>query len=164
VPHSRLFDFDSTTAGAEYIDELAARARALMVPTGRVVLGHGVWRAEHVRFEGDEPVVGFDWDSLCRDREPSLVGAVAHAFSADWSRAEHVQAPTMEEAREFVAAYETARGRRFTAEERQLCSGAFAYGVAYTARCGHAAGIDTRDQPGSFQYLIAVEGDGLLRL
>ena len=163
-PHSKLFDFDATRCGAEYIDELAAAARACMTPIGRRVVGHSDWRAEHVRFEGDRPVVAFDWDSLCEEREPALVGITAHMFCADWSRADVAQAPTLEEAKAFIADYEAAAGRAFTPEERTLCSAAFAYSVAYTARCGHASGFDTRGQPGTFQHLLATVGTRLLDL
>src|ERR1700688_472638 len=39
-PHSKLFDFDATRDGAEYIDEVAAIARGRMVPVGRRIIGH----------------------------------------------------------------------------------------------------------------------------
>ena len=163
-PHSKLFDFDATHAGAGYIDEVAAAARAQMIPAGREVIGHTDWRAEHVRFDGDTPTVAFDWDSLCKDREPALVGITAHMFCADWSRDDVVQTPTLDEARAFVADYEAAAGKTFTRTERALCGAAFAYSVAYTSRCGHASGVDTRDQPGSFQHLIVSHGTELLHL
>ncbi len=163
-PHSKLFDFEATRHGAEYIDELAAAARARMMPAGRQVVGHSDWRAEHVRFDGDTPVVAFDWDSLCRELEPALVGITAHMFCADWSRDDVVQTPTLDEARAFVADYKAAAGLKFTQAERALCGAAFAYSVAYTSRCGHASGVDTRDQPGTFQHLIAKQGTKLLEL
>jgi hypothetical protein len=164
TPHSRLFDFDATRAGAEDIDAVAAEARSRMVPGGRTVLGHGDWRAEHVRFEAMRPVVAFDWDSLCKDREPALVGSDAHAFCADWSRSDRAQAPTLDEARAFVAVYERARGRPFDRDERTLCGAAFTYAVAYTARCVHSLGQDERRRPGTFQHLIAKHGAALLDL
>jgi hypothetical protein len=164
TPHSRLFDFDATSEGAEYIDDVAAKARARMLPVGCLVIGHTDWRAEHVRFEGDAPTVAFDWDSLQKIREPALVGSTAHMFCADWSKDGHAQAPTMEEARSFVREYEAARGRPFTAEERVLAGASFVFAVAYTCRCGHAAGVDARDVPGNFQHLLATEGEGLFEL
>jgi hypothetical protein len=163
-PHSKLFDFEATIEGAQYIDEVAAKALEHMVPAGRTVIGHGDWRAEHVRFEGNIPVVAFDWDSLCKTREPALVGSAAHMFCSDWSREGHVQAPTMEEARAFVAAYEAARGGAFSREERNLCAATFAYAVAYTCRCGHSTGVDARDQPGNFQHLLASAREDLFWL
>ena len=109
-------------------------------------------------------MVAFDWDSLGKEPEPALVGSTAHAFCSDWSRADHVQAPTLDEARAFVSAYEAARERPFDADERKLCGTAFAYSVAYSARCAHALGRDERRQPGTFQHLVSTHSRGLLDL
>jgi len=57
-----------------------------------------------VRFDGERIVAAFDWDSLHKEREPALVGYTAHAFCADWTRADIVPVPTLDEARAFVAA------------------------------------------------------------
>ena len=75
TPHSKLFDFAATAKGAEWIDDVAARAKERMNPVGRIVIGHGDWRTEHVRFLANKPVVAFDWDSLCCEREPALMKA-----------------------------------------------------------------------------------------
>src|SRR5262245_35310508 len=164
TPHSKLFDFEASARGAEWIDEVASLARQRMVPAGVRVIGHGDWRAEHVRFIGDKPVAAFDWDSLCCQLEPELLGTVAHGFCADWSRSDRRQAPTMEEARSFVGDYETARGSAFSASERRLLGASFAYACAYTARCGHALGGDEREKAGSFQHLVWTERADLLEL
>jgi hypothetical protein len=163
-PHSRLFDFEATRAGAEQIDALAAAARASLRPSGRVVLGHGDWRVEHLRFAGGRVAVAYDWQSVCRCEEPALVGFAAHAFCADWSGNDPRQAPTLEEARAFVADYESARGAPFDREERSVCAAAFAYSVAYTTRCGHAGGYDGRGVPGTFHHLLVTHGAELLKL
>jgi hypothetical protein len=163
-PHSKLFDFDATVDGASYIDHVARAARERLGPVGELVIGHRDWRAEHVRFVGDQPVAAFDWDSLCTVREPFLIGTTAHAFCADWTVQDRAQAPTLEEARAFVADYEKARGAPFHREERRACGAAFAYSCAYTARCGHALGQDQRKEPGTFQHLVAKHGADLLDL
>jgi len=162
-PHSRLFDFDATRRGAEEIDALAAAARAEMRPAGPLVLGHGDWRAEHLRFDGEQVVLAYDWQSICRAEEAALVGFSAHAFCADWSASDPRQAPSLDEARAFVADYEDARRTPFEREQRRLCGAAFAYSVAYTARCGHAGGYAGRDV-GTFHHLLAERGAGLLLL
>lgn len=162
-PHSKLFDFETTAAGADWMEDVARAARAVP-PAGELVIGHADWRAEHVRYEDGAIVVAYDWDSLARDREPALAGACAHGFTADWSREGRAQAPTLEEARAFVADYEAARGRRFDRAERAACAATFAYASAYTARCGHAFGADERDRPGTFQHLVWRHGRGLLAL
>ncbi len=167
TPHSKLFDFAATAAGADWIDDVARAARARMQPAGDVVIGHGDWRVEHVRFAGagDERIVAaFDWDSLCKQREPALVGFTAHAFCADWTRPGLACAPTVDEARAFVADYEAARGRGFHGDERRLAGAAFAYACAYTARCGWALGADERAQPGTFHALVAAHGPSLAEL
>lgn len=150
--------------GAEDIDEVATAARLRMLPCGRTVLGHGDWRAEHVRFEATQPVVAYDWEGLSKRPEPDLVGHTALAFCADWSRADYVQTPTIEESRAFIAAYEEARGHPFDRIERTLCGASFAYTAGYIARCVHALGRDERRKPGTCQHLIAMHGLGLLNL
>jgi hypothetical protein len=162
TPHSKLFDFAATSRGAEWIDNVAAIAREHMIPAGRRVIGHGDWRQEHVRFVGNEPVVAFDWDRLCCELEPALLGTAAHGFCADWSCLDRRQAPTVEEARAFAGAYEAARGKPLAPDERRLCGAAFAYACAYTARCAHAGGADTRAVPGTFQHLVWNERAKLL--
>jgi hypothetical protein len=154
TPHSKLFDFAATKKGAEWIDDVAAHARERMNRVGKSVIGHGDWRAEHVRFVANSPIVAFDWDSLCREREPALIGAVAHGFCADWSQGDNRQAPSLDEARAFIRDYEQARGKMFSAEERRLCGACLAYASAYTARCGYAGGRDEREMPGTFQHLV----------
>jgi hypothetical protein len=164
TPHSRLFDLAATAAGAEWIDEVAAAARGQWIEAGDVVIGHGDWRVEHVRFDGERPVAAFDWDSLCREREPALVGFTACAFTADWTRTGNMApAPALAEARAFVADYEAARGRAFAADERRLCAAMFAYACAYVARCSFCS-VDERARPGTFQALVAHEGLRLLEL
>ena len=53
-PHSKLFDFESTTKGAEWIDDFARRARVLDTHKAPLILGHCDWRVEHVRFDGTQ--------------------------------------------------------------------------------------------------------------
>lgn len=164
TPHSKLFDFAASAKGAEWIDDIAERARERMRPVGDLVIGHSDWRVEHVRFSANTPVVAFDWDSLCCEREPALIGTVANGFCADFSQGDNRQAPTLDEARAFVRDYERARGRRFSAEERRLCGASVAYASAYTARCGHAAGHDERETPGTFQHLVWNERGNLFEM
>jgi hypothetical protein len=84
-----------------------------MRPTGVRVIGHSDWRQEHVRFIGDAPVAGFDWDSLCCDWEPALVGSVANGFCADLSLVDRHQAPTRKEASASSAIAKMREGKAF---------------------------------------------------
>jgi hypothetical protein len=61
VPHEPRFDFEATSAGAEWIDRIAAEA--LAVPAaGDWVVGHADWRVEHMRFERGAVSAVYDWD------------------------------------------------------------------------------------------------------
>lgn len=65
APHNKIFEFEATSRGAEWIDAIADRARA---PTrGPMVVGHMDWRIEHLRFAAGKIVASYDWDSVqCR--------------------------------------------------------------------------------------------------
>lgn len=160
-PHSPLFDFQATAAGAEWIDAIAARARALP-RHGATVVGHFDWRAEHARFAGDRMTVAYDWDSLHVDREPVVVGAAAHAFCANWEREDVAACPTADEMHAFIADYEDARGRLFDREERATLVGSLVYSTAYTARCVHALGAAAKPRGLAFVELLRQYGEQLL--
>ncbi len=85
-PHGKIFDFDATAAGAEWIDDFARRARRGEIAGGSRVLGHADWRVEHLRFENGKIVATYDWDSLAFRPETGLVAVSEHGFTADWSR------------------------------------------------------------------------------
>ena len=140
VPHSALFDFDATRAGAEWIDEIAAAARpGFDACVGRLVTGHADWSVKHFRWGGLRPTVVYDWDSLNMDPEPRFAGTAAGTFTYTEELPVRLW-PSAEEARAFLADYEAARGAPFTAEERSCAESSAVYVHAYSARCAHAVG------------------------
>jgi hypothetical protein len=162
-PHSPLFDFSATAGGAEWIDDLAARARAHRThATGDVVLGHFDWRIEHVRLEAGRIVTSYDWDSLHAELEPVLLGATLHAFTADWQREDLVRVPTLDEMRAFLSDYESARGRPFTSAERTTLSASLVYSLSYTARCNQAVNPKQEGWNGDFRPFLRAHGDSLV--
>ena len=81
VPHSPIFDFDATAVGAEWIDQVATEARETLARSaGDMVIGHGDWSAQNVRFVGEHLRVVYDWDSLTRDQETTIVAQAATTF------------------------------------------------------------------------------------
>jgi hypothetical protein len=141
IPHDGRFDFAATTAGAEWIDDSARRARMILdgTPSGDTVVGHTDWRAQNMRFAGEEISAIYDWDSLAVEREPALVGSVAHGFTSNWAQPPvGRQLPTLEEAEGFISDYEDARGAVFSLAERRAARAALVYSMTYTARCGHS--------------------------
>jgi aminoglycoside phosphotransferase (APT) family kinase protein len=175
APHDARFDFAACTAGTAWIDTLAAAARQRNdEQVGETVVGHTDWKVGHLRFDDRGQVVAvFDWDSLALTHEPAVVGEAAHAFCADWEAENYICTPTIDEALAFIADYEAARGRPFSAEEGSACHAAFVYACAYTARCEdsdartgygqHAAGPPPRTVPAtSYRALLAEHGPRLL--
>jgi hypothetical protein len=163
-PHHRRFDFEATRDGTAWIDEYAARARALFEPAGEVVVGHNDWSVKQFRFVGDEISAVYDWDSLCRTDEARLVGQAAVTFPATWYLPVAILA-TPDEARAFVSEYEAVRGRAFDGEERRRLRGAAAYVLAYGARCESTLEPSATSFPsGSQRETLARHGEEFLRL
>jgi hypothetical protein len=144
-PHNALFDFESTVAGAEWIDEIARDARRVRA-VGAEVVGHTDWSAKHLRFDSTLRVTAiYDWDSVTTELEPVLVGTAAGSFTYTEELEHEIDVwPTAEESLAFVAEYEQARGEPFTREERAAALAACVYLRAYAARCRHAFVGDAR--------------------
>jgi hypothetical protein len=141
TPHDGRFDFVATTSGAEWIDEVARRARRILErgSKGDRVVGHADWRAQNMRFVDGQITAVYDWDSVAIEHEPVLVGSVAHGFTSNWAEPPPGrQFPKLEEAEAFIADYEQARSAAFTPGERRAARAALAYSMAYTARCEHS--------------------------
>ena len=159
TPHNVLFDFEATSPGAEWIDEIAAAAKPVRdTRVGRLVVGHGDWTVKHFRFEGLRPTVIYDWDSLNADFETVFVGNAAASFTYTEHRRVGLW-PTVDEARAFLDEYENACDRPFTPEERVAAEAAAVYSRGYSTRCTHAVGKDTsrmglRDYAEAFLYRI----------
>jgi hypothetical protein len=162
-PHSARFDFAATSAGAEWIDALARRARSALdgAKPGSRVLVHGDWRIENVHVVDGAVAAIYDWDSVCVQPEVFAVATAAVTFPVDWSRPAGERFPTNAEMRTFIAEYERARGEPFQDAERAALAPRMAYHLAYGARCEHADHHPPVDD--SQQGLLARLGDPLLR-
>jgi hypothetical protein len=175
TPHDRRFDFEGTSAGAEWIDSLARQARQIRDEEALdVVVAHSDWRVEHVRMEGGVLTAVYDWDSVMLMTEPQAVGSGAHAFTMNWATGDTVM-PSLEELRAFVTDYEEARGRAFSDGERRSAFGSLVYSLAYNARCGHSDKLTDFGRkpprpelgrppfsPGGTRALLAAHGEELL--
>lgn len=165
TPHSVIFDFEATATDSEWIDELARRAKETLIrSSGELVIGHTDWSVKHFRFAQGRVSVIYDWDSIALEQEAVIVGDAARGFTMTW----HLDvplAPGAEEARAFVAEYEAARGKAFTAAERVTMSAAATYAMAYSARCEHCLNplADAASFPiGSYRAALARYGEHLL--
>lgn len=142
TPHDGRFDFEATGAGAEWVDAVARTARRLRDRgdgAGDRVVGHSDWRVQNMRFEHGRLSAVYDWDSVVIEREPVLVGAAAHGFTANYAaQGPWQQRPTLAESVAFVNDYEAARAAPFSGPERQVARASLVYTMAYAARCEHS--------------------------
>jgi hypothetical protein len=155
VPHSKLFDFEATAAGAEWIDDIARQAQEIKLHgEGQLVIGHADWGVKHFRFLDKNVRVIYDWDSLALEKEPIIVGHASSYFTYTEFFGDS-RLPTNEESQAFIAEYESARGKPFTFQEHQTLQAAKMYSLAYFARCEHALSPNETDYPeGSSRALL----------
>jgi hypothetical protein len=163
-PHSPVFDFERSSAGAEWIDDVARRAVDIRDRIGtRRVAGHTDWSARNVRYDGERLLAVYDWDSVALVEESTAVGQAAMTWRVT-AEPGGTEFPTSDEVFSYIAAYEDAAGRRFSAGELRAAGAAAAYVLAYTSRCEHAlehAGIE-RSDPSAARDRLTEAGDRLL--
>ena len=141
TPHSPLFDFERTGTGAEWIDDLARRAKRVRDwDTGPLVVAHTDWSARNVRFDEDRLLAVYDWDSLALVREATALGQAAMSWSvtADPGGTEF---PDLDSVLSYLADYQQARNRSFNAEQLRAARAAAVYLLAYSARCEHSLAL-----------------------
>jgi len=163
TPHNPLFDFRATAAGAEWIDALARVARGASDPAGELVVIHTDWTVRNLRFAGSGVHVVFDWDSIGRDFEARVVGTAAAMFPAHGLH-EGMAPPTPDEARAFLAEYESARATALPVAERRLAGASALFAMAYTARCEHAVDGAGEHLEDSYRTMLADHGPAYLEL
>jgi len=165
LPHSPVFDFEATGAGAEWIDSLATAATAITagLDAPETVI-HCDWRGDNIRVstDGRELVAIYDWDSVRVHREAIALGEVAAMHSIDWSNGDPYFATAAECVR-FAQSVEDARPQRFTAGEWSAIRAAIVFGWCYTARCEHAWTFVGPDKP-QFGMRARLRAEGALLL
>ena len=131
-PHSPAFNFEATTTGAEWIDDLARLARANKTDTPTVV-AHTDWSARNVRLRADGIAAVYDMDSLAVISLPAAVGQAAATWRATGEAGEPV-APDLDEIEDWFDCFPI----RLSKAERSASIAAALWTLAYTARCEHA--------------------------
>jgi len=138
-PHQEHIDLRAP--GGEWIDDIAAAARARMAAAGETgfVVGHVDWRTEHVLVDPDtnEVLAVHDWDSLTAGPEAWLAGAASVCFTVDFHAPDGSTArwPSAAESAAFLAAYDPT-GLLDSTQVRAAGD----YHLAYIARCVHSVG------------------------
>ncbi|WP_157641088.1 phosphotransferase [Longispora albida] len=124
-------------AGAEWIDDAGRRARdRLRASESGAVIGHCDWLAGNLRWSADALLVVHDWDSVIAESEPVLAGFAAALYST----VSVDELATVEDTERFLVAYCQARGREFSADERERSWAAGVWTRAFDAKHQHAVG------------------------
>ena len=162
APHNPNTDFSRNAEKAEWIDGIALRSKRLITSINKnIVLGHCDWSMKNMRFIGEKIAMVYDWDSIILQDEYHILATAASTFPMTWDIPVRI-VPTQEEARDFVAEYERARGEKFSAEEWAKISACVTYYFCYTARCQVSAG--DRYEGSFIEALGGMRGDNYLRV
>lgn len=161
LPFRRLYpmaqggvDFDASSEGAEWIDEMTLEARLRHREDGRLVVAHDNWRVENIAGDVGRVTAVFDWSGLRYDLEPVLVGRAAAAHSLDSRLTGVCRAPSPDEIMAFVDCYEDATGHRFRGGARSTLFAAAVYFACVEARSEHSRSVGSSELAGTFSHLI----------
>jgi hypothetical protein len=105
--------------GPAWIEEAGVRVRhRLLRPSCLpLVVGHADWESQNLRWVAGQLYVVHDWDSIVAQREATIAGAASAVFTA--TGAPNTSA-SVQQTQAFLVAYEEARRRPWTDEEREL--------------------------------------------
>ena len=112
------------TATARAVSERLAKSSLPLV------VGHGDWESQNLRWNGTTACVVHDWDSLVALPEAAIVGAASGAFAS----ATTPTLSSLDASEAFIDHYEQARGRVFSLEERQIAWAASLWPALHNAR------------------------------
>jgi hypothetical protein len=130
-PAMEFLDNRDQSVVPAYVVAAAERARRRILAAGLpCVLGHADFEAQNMRWHGREVWAVHDWDSLAWQPEAALAGAASGSFA---SAGPPALAP-IESSEAFLVAYQTIRGRLFTAVEQEIAWAASLWMAAYNAR------------------------------
>jgi hypothetical protein len=120
--------------GPGWIDEVGRTAlQRLREGHDQSVIGHGDWMTDNLRWNGNQLLVVYDWDSLIVDSESVIAGLAAAIYLMPMRT-------TTTETLEFLETYSAARGRPFSPSELQRCWAAGAWTRAFEAKQEYASG------------------------
>ncbi|WP_046503977.1 aminoglycoside phosphotransferase/kinase family protein [Streptomyces odonnellii] len=130
------YDWHDARAGLvavpQDLEQTVVRIRARMARAASLerTVGHGDWESQNIRWRGGEAHTVHDWDSLAWLPEAAIAGAASGAFAST----EHPTLAPVDSSAAFLDAYQEARGRAFTSEERQVAWAASLWPAAHNAR------------------------------
>ena len=117
----------------------AARERLATTRARAPVVGHCDWESHNLDFRDGRPVVVHDWDSVVAAPETVIVGVAA----AMWPAGVGCAGASLGQTADFLDAYQRARGRTFSDDQRQETWAAGLWIRAFNAKKFLLDGFDT---------------------
>jgi hypothetical protein len=103
-------------ADPHWLKDVAEQTRKLLIDfRGPSVVGHVDWESQNIRWKDGQILVVHDWDSAASRPEATIAGAASAVFA----RTGAPGSSTLPESELFLDAYERARGRAFSRDERR---------------------------------------------
>jgi Phosphotransferase enzyme family len=122
-PEGRDVDLN-THEEPRWLNRVAAAVRdRLRTQSSELVIGHGDWHPENLRWQGSELIAVHDWDSVICQPEPAIAGFAAVSFLGIGGPA---QLASVEDSAVFLDAYQQARDCRWTFQD---CTAFWAAGL-----------------------------------
>jgi Ser/Thr protein kinase RdoA (MazF antagonist) len=146
VPDDRDADLNAQHCPVTaWLDDLgtAVRGRLAGIGDAGCVIGHGDWHGGNVTFLDGRPLAVHDWDSVLYEPEVVVVGQAAAVFQD----ARPGGGASVGQSAAFLDAYQSVRGRAFSAAELQLCWAAGLWVLAFNAKKFHLDGLDVLTPP-----------------
>lgn len=113
-----------------WLDGIGERVRArLLRDSNPRVIGHGDWWGPNLRWADGRLHAVFDWDSLVHLSEPTVAGAASAVYADAWPAV-----TALDQTQDFIDAYEQARGRPWSEDEREICWASSLWLVAFNAK------------------------------
>ena len=103
--------------GPVWVDNAARRVRERLSASAEPLLvGHGDWESQNIRWSDGRPLVVHDWDSVIAQPETAIVGLASAVWPAAGAPGE---AASVAQSADFIACYQQAAGRQWTGREVQ---------------------------------------------
>jgi len=131
TPEDRDVDFNACRE-PQWLDRVAAAVRDLLRRhAGDLVIGHGDWYPENLRWQGPRLTAVHDWDSVICQPEQAVAGFAAATFlGIDGSPG----MASVEDSAAFLDAYRRARGCSWTSADHAACWAAGLWQRAFDAK------------------------------
>jgi hypothetical protein len=119
-------------AGPDWVEDTANRVRDRMrSDTSPLVIGHIDWEANNIDWNGEDPMIVHDWDSLAIRTEAAIAGAAAAVYPCNGVT---TLAATIDQTAAFLDAYRQLRSAHWSTDSDEIAWCAGLWVLTYNAK------------------------------